>query len=381
MHTQNRYFRGELVVGISLIMTALLLLAACGVSGTTTTSGGPAAPPAATGTLGALQVTSVTMAVTPTSLAGLACRTNVTETYTATIHVAPNGPGGTVQFNYTVNNGRGQSPASITLSPGETSKTYSFTWSGALPADHTAPGLGGIQVTSPNQLTSPLIGPTGQCALVAASPVCGSNFNGSASQSYQSILTTTFGTVPLPPLSRIVPDDAAGSMGYDICSAGTAASVIAFMEQNLPTSGWTLVGTSSGTESWQNSIGTIYWSVPDPLEWNIRWNGPVVTPPACGANFNGDQSYQDTLTTAYGTVPLPPISRTVPNDAAGGVRGYDICSAGTAATITAFLQQNLPAYGWTLVSTSGGIQTWKSSSGTINWSVPDPLEWNISWHV
>lgn len=87
------------------------------------------------------------------------------------------------------------------------------------------------------------------------------------------------------------------------------------------------------------------------------------------------------LTTAYGTVPLPPISRTVPNDASGGVRGYDICSFGTAATITAFLQQNLPAYGWTLVSTSGGIQSWKSSSGTINWSVTDPLDWNINWRV
>jgi hypothetical protein len=367
-------------MGISLIMAALLLLAACGVTGTTTTSSGPAAPPAATGTLGAFQVTSVTMAVTPTSLAGLACETTQTVTYTATIHVTPNSPGGTVQFNYTVNNGRGQSPASITLSPGETSKTYAFTWSGALPADHTAPGLGGIQVTSPNQLTSPLIGPTGQCAAVTP-PVCGSNFNGSASQSYQSILPTTFGALPLPPLSRTVPDDGTGATGYDICSAGTAASITAFMEQNLPTSGWTFVGTSGGTQSWKNSIGIIYWSAADPLEWHIYWYGPSVTPPACGANFDGDLSYQNTLTTAYGTVPLPPISRIVPNDAAGGVRGYDICSFGSVATITAFLQQNLPAYGWTLVSTSGGVQSWKSSSGTINWSVADPLEWNIHWRV
>jgi hypothetical protein len=386
MHTQNRYFRGGPAMGISLIMTALLLLAACGVSGTTTTSGGSsAAPPAATGSPAAFQVTSVTMAVTPASLAGLACGTTVTVTYTATLHLAPNSPGGTVQLNYTVNNGRGQSPASITVGPGETTKTYAFTWSGALPADHTTPGLGGIQVTSPNQLTSPLIAPTGQCGPVpVAAPACGPNFTGSmASPSYQSILPTTFGAVPLPPLSRTVPDDASGGQrGYDICSAGTAASVTAFMQQNLPTYGWTFVGTrSGGIQSWQNSIGIIYWNVPDPLEWHIYWYGAVVTPPACGANFHGDQSYQNTLTTAYGTVPLPPISRIVPNDAAGGVRGYDICSAGTAATITAFLQQNLPAYGWTLVSTSGGIQTWKSSSGTINWSVPDPLEWNISWRV
>jgi hypothetical protein len=106
-------------------------------------------------------------------------------------------------------------------------------------------------------------------------------------------------------------------------------------------------------------------------------------PPACGSNFSGagSQSYQSTLTTAYGTVPLPPLSRTVPNDASGGVRGYDICSAGTAADVTAFMEQNLPTYGWTLVSSSGGVATWQSSTGTITWSVPDPLEWNIHWRV
>jgi hypothetical protein len=115
-----------------------------------------------------LKVTSVSMSVTPASIAGLSCGTNLTVTYTATIHVVPDSSGGTVKFNYTVNNGRSQTPASIDFNPGETTKTYTFTWSGALPADHTYPGLGGIQVTSPNQLTSPLVAPTGQCASLAA---------------------------------------------------------------------------------------------------------------------------------------------------------------------------------------------------------------------
>jgi hypothetical protein len=106
-------------------------------------------------------------------------------------------------------------------------------------------------------------------------------------------------------------------------------------------------------------------------------------PPACGSNFSSarSQSYQSTLTTAYGTVPLPPLSRTVPNDASGGVRGYDICSAGTASTVAAYMQQNLPAYGWTRVSSSGDMESWKNSKGTINWSVSNPLDWNINWHV
>jgi hypothetical protein len=112
----------------------------------------------------AFQVTKVTMTVSPASIQGLACGTSLVVDYTATIYVAPNSLGGTVQFNYTINNGRGQTMASIKFSPGQTSKTYTFTWSGALPADHTAPGQGGIEVTSPNQLLSALVKPTGTCS-------------------------------------------------------------------------------------------------------------------------------------------------------------------------------------------------------------------------
>jgi predicted thioesterase len=114
------------------------------------------------------QVTKIDMAVSPTSIQGLSCGTSTVVTYTATIHVTPNSPGGTVQFNYTIDNGRGQTPASISFGQGETTKTYTFTWSGALPLDHTYPEPGGIQVTSPNQLTSQLVGPTGQCTSSAA---------------------------------------------------------------------------------------------------------------------------------------------------------------------------------------------------------------------
>jgi len=115
------------------------------------------------GTSAAFAVTRVDMAVSPTSLQGMSCGTTITVTYTATIHVAANSPGGTVQFGYTVNNGRSQSTASVHFAPGQTSQTYSFTWHGALPADHTYPEQGGISVTSPNQLISPLVGPSGRC--------------------------------------------------------------------------------------------------------------------------------------------------------------------------------------------------------------------------
>jgi serine/threonine protein kinase len=109
-------------------------------------------------------VQSVTMSVNPTSIAGVACGTYITVTYTATFVVASNSPGGTVQFSYTVNNGRGSTNASLTFAAGETTKTYSFTWSGNLPADHTYPGIGEVITSSPNQVTSQGIQPSGQCS-------------------------------------------------------------------------------------------------------------------------------------------------------------------------------------------------------------------------
>lgn len=113
---------------------------------------------------GAFQVTSVSMSVNPTSIAGTSCGTPLTVTYTATFHLVPGGPGGTIQFQYTVNNGRGSNAASVAIAPGQTSATYSFQWSGNLPTDHTYPEPGGVIVQSPNAINSPLLGPSGACS-------------------------------------------------------------------------------------------------------------------------------------------------------------------------------------------------------------------------
>src|SRR5690242_4045752 len=120
--------------------------------------------PAGTCSVGAFKVTSIDMAVSPTSIAEMACGTPITVTYTATFHIAPNSPGGTIQFVYTWNNGRASPSASVNVGAGQTTATYSFTWSGNLPPDHVYPGLGGVITSSPNMVNSPLVKPMGMCS-------------------------------------------------------------------------------------------------------------------------------------------------------------------------------------------------------------------------
>jgi hypothetical protein len=99
------------------------------------------------------------------SLIGTHCGTAFTEKYTAVFHIAPGGPGGTIVFQYTTNNGRSNSQnISLHVAALQTSVTYTFTWSGVLPADHTAPGTGVVLMSAPNQKESPSAAPLGQCS-------------------------------------------------------------------------------------------------------------------------------------------------------------------------------------------------------------------------
>lgn len=148
-----------------------LSLVACGNSSdsglsptvTPTVTPSPTPTPTSTPPSAPFKVTNIDMAVSPTSIAGLSCGTNITVTYTATFHIAPDGPGGTIQFLYTRNNGHASPSASVNVNPGQTTATYTFTWSGQLPADHTLPGGGGVIMASPNIVTSSYVWPDGQC--------------------------------------------------------------------------------------------------------------------------------------------------------------------------------------------------------------------------
>lgn len=111
----------------------------------------------------AFKVTSITISVTPTTTSTWPCGSSIQVVYNAVFHIAPGSSGGTIAFSYTLNNGRSQTPEQLTILPGQQLSNFVFTWQGNLPRDHTYPGLGGVLVTSPNALQSPLVSPTGGC--------------------------------------------------------------------------------------------------------------------------------------------------------------------------------------------------------------------------
>jgi hypothetical protein len=85
-------------------------------------------------------------------------------------------------------------------------------------------------------------------------------------------------------------------------------------------------------------------------------------------------------------VPLPPASSTVPDDASGGVRGYDVCSPGTAESVSAYMTGQLPAAGWTKIAATPACvytsECWQNGSAVISWDAgSDPLDWHIAWRM
>jgi hypothetical protein len=112
--------------------------------------------------------------------------------------------------------------------------------------------------------------------LPPAPPTCG--FTGYPSNAYQPFAETfTNLYVALPPNSITTPDDASGGQkGLEICSTGTQASVITFMQTELPRQGFSIVsGSGTNSETWQNGGHMVHFSVTDPTSWEIDWRIPL----------------------------------------------------------------------------------------------------------
>jgi hypothetical protein len=102
-------------------------------------------------------------------------------------------------------------------------------------------------------------------------PTCNANFANSPLQGVQTAVEDT----PLPPITYVVPDNAAHLRGYDLCSSGTVASVSAFLSSALPASGWTKVAANArcfyADQCWTKASAVISWQIDDPTDWHIAY--------------------------------------------------------------------------------------------------------------
>jgi len=110
-------------------------------------------------------VNSVQLSISPTTLRTWRCGDYIQVVYHATFNVSSGSSGGTMRFSWTINNGRGQTNAQLAIIPGQTHTDYTFTWQGALPADHTQPGVAIVLVTAPNTVESHGVYQTAGCKL------------------------------------------------------------------------------------------------------------------------------------------------------------------------------------------------------------------------
>jgi hypothetical protein len=196
---------------------------------------------------------------------------------------------------------------------------------------------------------------------------------------------------------------------FTVCSAETTpAGVKSFFSSHLGAlpHGWLdaqtfpsdggLMAACGAEQCWFNPKGgPLYYLLFD--QYADKGNGVViyrarwaVSPdfPVCGPNFSASGSARDVYFLPGYTppLPLPPLSSTVPDDASGGLRGYDVCSPGTTQSVTAFMLKELPATGWSKITANPACfyssQCWKNGSAVISWNVgSDPLNWTLAWRA
>lgn len=118
--------------------------------------------------------------------------------------------------------------------------------------------------------------------------------------------------------------------------------------------------------------------------YRLRW---AVSPPfpVCGPGFASPAADGLTyfLPDISPTIALPPVSTTIGDDASNA-RGFQICSPGTVASVTAFMLKELPANGWSATTSSRCVfnaECWGSGSAVMSWQVTDPLSWVIAWYI
>jgi hypothetical protein len=186
-------------------------------------------------------------------------------------------PGGPSQFTILETDVCFSGPRSgiPTLSDAGWSVSPSFPYQGALlqPCTGQCYQMGNSRYTALDQITdhsNSVFTYHLRLAKPPPSPTCNANFTGSPLQGVQ----TSVDGISLPPITYAVPDDAPNLRGYDLCSSGTAASVIAFLTSTLPATGWTKASDARcfyADQCWTKGAAAISWHVDDPTNWNIAY--------------------------------------------------------------------------------------------------------------
>ena len=257
--------------------------------------------------------------------------------------------------------------------------------------------------------TPPLPTATPTSPPTCASAVPGADALNLASQGFIYAIVFPQGTVGTAPQVAVSGSGLFTVYTFSVCSPNTMTSgVQSFFSTNLSAlqHGWMsaqtfpsdggLMASCGGTACWWNPKGgPLYYLVFDQftdkgngvITYRARW---AVSPdfPTCGSNYTSQTAVRDVYFLPGYTpqVPLPPISSAVQDNAAAGVHGFDVCSPGTAQSVSAFMTKELPAAGWTKVASNAACiyasQCWQNGSAVISWTAGgDPLNWMIAWRA
>jgi hypothetical protein len=243
--------------------------------------------------------------------------------------------------------------------------------------------------------------PTATCATVlpGAGPI-------SLGASFVYPFTSPTGTVGTAPATTINGADLFIVHEFDACTpSATPSSVAAFYNSQLPAlpHGWSAATTfpfdgglmqpCSAPCFFDPRGGPLYYLVIDQLSahggvvrYHVRWAAfSDADFPACNANFTGGPPAQQLVyfVPAFTpAIPVPPASSVTQSAASGGQRLIEVCSPGTAAFVTQFMQKYLAVTGWTMTASSGWCSSrcWVNGAGIISWpDVTDPTDWVIGW--
>lgn len=105
-------------------------------------------------------------------------------------------------------------------------------------------------------------------------------------------------------------------------------------------------------------------------------------PPQCPSTFTGfpyGPSYITVNSSKNLYIPMPPLTALYPQQDHSKITHYFLCSAGTAGTVSNFLQQTLPLQFWTQTSNLGNVQVWVAAGYRMTITLSDPTNWEIAY--